>query len=563
MRVLKVLYPVVLLAACASAPDTSKVPAAPSAPPPVAATEAKPQAPLFEKLGAYRRKISSQSPLAQRFFNQGMVLAYGFNHAEAARSFREALRQDPACAICAWGIALVLGPNINLPMMESDVAEAFSASRKAIELAGGASPVERALITALQSRYAQIPPADRSALDRAYADAMREVARRFPQDADVQAFFAESLLDLTPWNYWLPDGAPRETTKEAIAALERAVALDPKHPGALHYTIHALEEFQPQRAVAAADQLRDLVPDAGHLVHMPSHIYIRVGRYEDALQTNVAAGEADTSYIQQCQVQGFYPLLYHPHNWHFVAAAAVFAGQREQALRGAERVGGLMHGQSHDDPAVGPVVQHFDLMPIVTAARLGSWDRVLAMQVPDTAAPYARAMVHYARGLAHGGRGDLAAAAREHAALRELADSSDLSKVQVSVRNNAAQIVAVAERALAGDLAWRRGDLSGAIAAFRAGVGHEDVLGYNEPEDWNYPVRLLLGAALLDARRPVEAEQAFREDLAKHPENGWALHGLAQALEAQGKKTEARATRDRFATAWRNADIALTAAVVR
>lgn len=563
----RLLYPVLaslFVVGCETGPTTSSTtPKSAETPTTAPAAAVDRGAPLFENLGAHSRPVSTSNPRAQRYFNQGLILAYGFNHAEAARSFREAWRLDPSCAMCAWGVALVLGPNINLPMMESDIAEAYSMSREAQRLAGDAPPVERALIEALIARYAAHPAADRSALDRAYADAMREVAGRFPDDADVLALFAESLMDLNPWSYWLQDGNPRATTSEALAALERATARSPRHPAALHYYIHVLEEPDPKRAEAAADTLRDLVPGAGHLVHMPGHIYLRVGRYKDALDVNLRAGQVDSDYIEACRVQGFYALGYHPHNWHFVWAAGTLAGNRENALLGAEKTGHLMHGQSPVDPMLGPIVQHFALTPIYVAARFALWDRVLAFPVPQADAIYSRAIHHYARGLAYGGRGDLASAERELREVRKLAAHPALAATQVSVRNNAQGIIAVAERVLTGDIAARRKHYAAAIAALREGAQREDALGYNEPEDWHYPVRLLLGMVLLEAGKPAGAEQAFREDLAKHPENGWALFGLAQSLDAQQRSAEANAVRARFDAAWRHADIELTAAVLR
>jgi tetratricopeptide (TPR) repeat protein len=520
-------------------------------------------APLFEGLGSYQRDVTTKNELVRRYFNQGMVFTYGFNHAEAARSFREAARLDPQCAACWWGVALVLGPNINLPMMETDNAEAYAASQKAASLARKASPVERALIQALTKRYAKNPPADRSDLDRAYANAMRQVAQQFPNDADVLTLFAESLMDLSPWNYWLPDGTPRDATREVLQALEKAIELNPEHPGALHYYIHATEQVMPEKAVDAADKLWHLAPAAGHLVHMPSHIYIRVGRYHDAVLANLEAGKADQRYIAQCNVQGFYPLLYHPHNWHFVWAASVFEGNREQALAAAAEADHLMHGYSQDDEMFGPVVQHFALTPLFAAVRFAQWDRIDAMQKPDPKLIYPTAMWHQARGSAFASRGDFEAAERERAEVAKLLANPELEKVQISPNNNARQVVAVAERMLAGDIAARRKDYSAAIAALKEAVRNEDALGYNEPEDWHYPVRQMLGAVLLEAGKPAEAVVVYEEDLKKHPENGWSLFGLEKALRQLGKTQEADAVKKRFEAAWKYADVELKESVVR
>jgi tetratricopeptide (TPR) repeat protein len=550
MRIPLVTLAAVLITSCATAPPLTTD------------TAAKP-APLFERLGDRSRAISTTHAQAQRYFDQGLTLAYGFNHAEAKRSFLAALKLDPRCAMCAWGASLVLGPNINLPMLEAANAEAYALARQAGSLAAGARLVEQALIEALQRRYSATWTADRAALDRDYANAMRRVAERFPDDADVQALFAESLMDLFPWNYWQPDGTPRPETLAAIAAIDRAIAREPRHPGALHYKIHALEEFRPQEAVAAADALRGLVPDAGHLVHMPGHIYLRVGRYSDALQVNLDAGQADDSYVAQCQVQGFYPVAYHPHNWHFVAVSATLLGQRAEAMRGAARTGHLMHGRAYDDAMVGLVVQHFDQLPLVTAVRFGLWDEVLATPKPVQSGDYALGLWHFGRGMAQSARGAASAAELELKALQAIVDKPEHRNAYVSVRSTVHSILAVAERMLAGELLLRERQYPLAIAALRQAAANEDALGYNEPEDWNYPVRLLLGTALLEAGQPQEAERAFQEDLRKHPENGWALYGLSLSLEALGKSAEAAQVRARFAQAWRHADIALSAAVVR
>jgi tetratricopeptide (TPR) repeat protein len=548
---------------CQSSPPSAEQEtprAAPAAATPAPAAQ-KRGAPLFANLGSYQREVTTSNAQARRYFVQGMVLLYGFNHDEAGRSFREAARLDPKCAACWWGAAYVLGPNINLPMLEPAYAPAYEAAQKAASAANEASPVEKALIGALVKRYGEAPVADRSALDLAYANAMRDAAVQFPQDPDVQSLFAEALLDLSPWNYYEPDGKPKSTTLEAIQALETAMNLSPSHPGALHYYIHVLEETQPERAVAAADRLRDLVPDAGHLVHMPGHIYLRTGRYQDAVDVNIKAGDADQSYITQCQVQGFYPLAYHPHNWHFVWAAGTLGGNQEDALMGAEKTQHLMHSHSPSDPMVGSIVQHFSLTPLYAQVRFGMWDKVLSTPAP--AGVYPRAIWHYARGFAYAAQNDMPRAENELEELRRLKSDGSLAKTQLSARNFADKVVSISERMLTGNLEARRKNYAPAVAALREAAKIEDTLAYSEPEDWHYPVRQYLGAVLLDAGKPAEAETAYLEDLKKHPENGWSLFGLAQALDAQSKRSEAADVRKRFDTAWRNADISLTASVMR
>jgi tetratricopeptide (TPR) repeat protein len=530
----------------------------------VASTQTAPklQAPLFNDLGDYSVKITTDSPISQQFFDQGLMLTFGFNHAEAARSFREAARLDPECAMCYWGVAFALGPNINMPMVDAAVAEAYSASRKALELSSGVTARERALINALVKRYAQEPAADRARLDLAFANAMREAAQAFPDDPEIQTFFAESLMDLSPWDYWV-DGKPKPAMVEAIAALEHVLAMNRNHAGANHLYIHAIEAGpEPKKAESAADRLGPLAPGAGHLVHMPSHIYIRLGRYYDAAVANIKAGEADTSYIAQCQAQGVYPLLYHPHNWHFLWSSASFGGKSEWARRGALKTRELMGTHRHDDPAFGPIIQHFWLTPYYDDVRFGRWDEILAYPRPEEA-PYTLSMWHYARGMALAAKGNLTAASSELQELRKQAANPELAKVQVSVRNNASQLAAIAERVLAGDIEARRNNLEGSIALLREAVGLEDSLGYNEPEDWHLPVRQLLGAVLLQSGQAAQAEAVYREELADHPENGWSLFGLEKSLRAQSRNDEADAVRQRFEKAWQHADIQLSQSVVR
>jgi tetratricopeptide (TPR) repeat protein len=539
-------------AACTSRPPTS-------APSPAS----KLQAPLFSDLGSYSVPITTDQPLTQRLFDQGLILTFGFNHAEAGRSFREAARLDPDCAMCYWGIAYVLGPNINMPMVPEDVPAAYSAAQKASELASKASPHEQALIGALRQRYAAQPVDDRALLNLAYADAMREVARQYPDDNEIQTFFAESLMDLSPWDYWLPSGEPKPETVEVIAALERVRAANPDHVGANHLYIHAIEaSSNPGRAENAADRLAPAVPGAGHLVHMPSHIYIRVGRYYEGAVVNIKAGEADMSYIAQCQAQGVYPLIYHPHNWHFLWASATFAGKKEWAERGALKTRELMGTHHYDDPMFGPYIQHFWVTPLYHQVRFAEWDAILATTEPQNF-PYPRAVWHYARGMAYAGKGDLDAATRELDAMDQYVDDPALASVIVSARNNAAQLASIARLVLEGSIEAHRKNYKESIAILKKAVALEDQLGYNEPEDWPYPVRQILGAVQLDAGAAVDAEHSYREELARHTENGWSLFGLQQALVLQGRTAEAEAVGERFQRAWAHADTTLTASIIR
>lgn len=514
----------------------------------------EPAAPLLENLGNHTMSITTDEPRTQRYFNQGLVLAYGFNHAEAARAFRAAQQLDPDCAMCFWGEALVLGPNINAPMDPANNETAWTALHKALRLSATSKTSDKgkALIQALTHRYDRVAPEDRSALDRTYANAMREVAQEYPNDADVQTLFAEALMDTTPWDYWEDDDSPKPVTEEFTAALDAALEIQPDHPGANHLYIHAVEAVHPERGIPAAERLDGLVPGAGHLVHMPGHIYIRTGRYHDAVRVNQQAAQADENYIAQCRAQGFYPLLYYPHNLHFLWFAAMMGGEGQVAIDAAEKI------QAHltDD-----MVESQRLRPTLVFAleRFGRWDALLELPAPPDEQLYAKAMWHYGRGLARLHTNDLDAAALELSRLTAITNSDAAQALEQSFFFGYSQIE-IARHILQGELAGARGDDNGRTEHLRTAVELQDSLPYMEPPYWYYPVRQSLGAALLDAGRPSEAEQVFRADLDYFAENGWSLHGLAQSLRAQGKTAEADATQARFARAWRHADVRLAPA---
>lgn len=518
------------------------------------------QAPLFSDLGNHHHAVTTKSELAQRYFDQGLTLAYGFNHREAARSFREATRLDPECAMCWWGIALVLGPNINAPMDEKDTREAYEAMQKALALRDGASARERAYIEALSKRYAAEPPADRLPLDQAYSDAMREVARRYPDDLDAATLFAESVMDLHPWDYWLRDGTAQPWTEEFVATLESVLRRKPDHIGAIHYYIHATEASkQPERAAPYADRLGDLVPGAGHLVHMPGHTYIRIGRYHDAALANIRAIAADESYVTQCRAQGLYPLAYVPHNHHFLAAAATMEGWSAKAIEAARSTDAKTHHEMMGEPGMA-ALQHFSMVPLYVYVRFGRWDDVLAQDASPSDLLYPTGVWHYARGRAFVAKRRFPEAQQELAKLREIAKNPELENVRLFEINSAASILRVAERVLTGELAAAKGDTKAAIQALREGVELEDALRYQEPSDWMHPVRHSLGVVLLRTGRARESEAVYREDLEINPENGWALFGLMKSLEAQGETAEAAVVKQRFERAWVNADVELVAA---
>jgi len=520
--------------------------------------------PLLEGLGTHHRDVGTRVERAQQQFDQGLVLAWAFNHGAAERAFREAARLDPECAMCHWGTALVLGPHINASMDASAAAPAWEASQRALALAERARPVERALIEAVSARYAAAPPADRAPLDEAYAEAMREVARRFPDDADVATLLAEALMDLHPWDLWTKQGAPKPWTPEIVTTIERALELAPRHPGANHLYIHAVEASRDAgRATAAAELLHDLVPGAGHLVHMPAHVYIRTGRYWDAIEANRRAIAADRASLAHAgghgATPGLYELTYVPHNPHFLWAAAALAGAGELAIATAREVAAAVDPRAMLEPGFG-ALQNYRATPYFALARFGRWHELLATAEPEDDPPYPRAIWRWAHGLAALRTGASAAAAADLAALDGLLGDPGFDGVNFWEINDALAVAGVAREHLAGELAFARGEREEAFARLRAAIAAEDALNYDEPPPWALPMRPFLGAMLLEAGRAAEAERLFREDLEIFPENGWALFGLAQALTAQGAERAAAEAEARFRRAFARADVALAAA---
>jgi tetratricopeptide (TPR) repeat protein len=512
-------------------------------------------APRLQNLGVHAFPVTTKSRRAQLFVNQGVNLAYGFNHAEAGRAFREAARLDPNCAMCYWGQALVLGPNINVPMTPEDEPKAHELAQKALAMKTRATPRERAYIDAVAKRYTGRKE-DRDAANQAFADAMGVLAKKYPADLDAQTMYAESLMDLRPWNYWTGDGRPYPGTDEIVATLEKVLARHENHPGANHLYIHAVEATKsPERAEAAADRLGALMPGAGHMVHMPSHIYQRVGRYADAAAANVAAARADEDYISQCRAQGIYPMAYYPHNLHFLWYAATAEGRSKEAIEAARKTAAQVSDEQLDAL---PLLGAFRVVPLYALSRFGKWDEVLAEPAPDARHLFPSAVSHYARGLAHLGKGRLDEAEKELDEVRRIAADKALDYTLFSP-NTAAAIFAPAPEVLAGELAARRKQYDIAIAHLERAVRLEDGLFYTEPEEWHYPARQALGAVLLEAGRAREAETVYWDDLRRHADNGWSLFGLAQALRAQDKKAEADAVQSRFDKAWGRADVKLGA----
>jgi len=510
--------------------------------------------PLFPGLGDRTTPITTDSPEAQAYFDQGLSMMYAFNHDEALRSFRKAAELDPDAAMPWWGIAIANGPHINNPVVpEARAREAWVTLEAAEARAADGSAVERALIEALSHRYAEPPPADRTALDTAYADAMREVWRRFPENDDVGALFAEAMMDLRPWNQWTREGVPQPGTVEVVETLETVIKRNPRHPLALHLYIHAVEaSLDPGRADAAANHLRDLQPGLGHLVHMPSHIDVRRGRWQEAIDANAKAIEADRKFRSLSPDYGFYG-LYMAHDNHMLAFAAMMSGQRELAVRVTDELIEEMPEQWTIDWA--PIADGYMVMPLEVRMRFGMWDQVLAAPEFPARFPFARAMRHYARGVAYAAKGDTKAARAEHAAF--VTASAEVPSDGTFGNNSMRALVLVAEDLLVGEILYREGREDAAFDALRAAIVHEDALNYDEPPSWIQPVRHALGTLLLKSRRPKQAETVFREDLARLPNNGWGLYGLARSLEIQGRWTEAARVRARLSEVLARSDVDL------
>lgn len=515
--------------------------------------------PLYDGLGTYSRKITTQTSKAQRYFDQGLALLHGFNHRGAIRSFHEAARLDPHCAMAHWGAALAAGPHINYPLVPPPMAElAWKELTLAKQHASKGSEVERALIDALGKRYAYPQPDDRAPLDQAYADAMREVWKRFPNDVDVGALFAEAMMDLRPWNQWTVEGQPNPGTEEIIATLDAVLKLNPRHPFANHLYIHAVEASpHPERADAAADRLRKLQPGLAHNVHMPSHIDIRCGRWHEAIATNAKAIQADKHYRAATgnRPLGLFP-MYAAHNQHMLAYAALMTGQSKLAMRYVrEMIKDLPSDFVRDNAAL---VEAFGAVPMEVMMRFGKWDDILAEpeNYPDYM-PFARAFHHGARAIAFAAKSDTESARKEQAIYRELVQR--VPKETAVSNNTAESIIALANRMIEGEILIAEGKLDPGLDELRAALTLEDALKYDEPPSWMIPLRHTIGASLIAAGRFAEAEQVYRDDLKRLPENGWSLFGLSQALAAQQiDGAELEEIRARFNKVWAKADVKIT-----
>ena len=516
-------------------------------------------APLFDGMGDHTHPITTNNKYVQRYFDQGLTIDFAFNHAESARSFRAGQTLDPNCAMCFWGEALALGPNINVTsngsviMADQERLAAYEAIQKAVSLKNKVSEKERDFIDALATRYNGDTASPRGPLDLAYAEAMRELSNKYPEDDDAASLFAESLMNTMPWDYWIDADSPKPLTVEAIEILEKVMARNPRHPMALHLYIHAVESSsQPERAEAAADILLDLVPGAGHLVHMPSHIYWRVGRYADASESNIMAAAVDEAYIAACNAQGFYPAAYYPHNIHFLWASSSMEGRSEIAIEAGEKVAKNVRLEMIDQF---PGVEFFKTVPMLSLVQFGLWDRVLELDPPAERLEYANAIWHYARSVAYSNKGNIESAQKERQMIESLKDNNDVLHLD-SIYYPASMLLEIADSLALGEIAISNNDYQSAIQYFANAVSVQDALPYTEPPFWYYPTRLSLGKAYLLSDQADEAEVVFEENLKRYPRNGWALYGLIQALETQNK--DSSMVQEQFDIIWQNADVELT-----
>ncbi len=515
------------------------------------------EVPLLEGLFALDFPVTTGSKEAQAYFNQALVLTYGFDHADAEVSFLAAARKDPGCAMAYWGVAFVLGPNINASMNDADVPRAYAMAQKALALADKATEKERALIGALSARYAPAPVADRAPLDRAFAEAMMEVYRRWPDDPNVAVLYAESLMDLHPWNYWTEDAQPQPWEPEIEAILTRVVTEHPRHPHGHHLYIHLLENSpRPEATVKSADIIRSLAPASGHLVHMAGHAYYAAGFYHDCSLINEEAIGVDQGLRAAFDTDGLYQLAYMPHNIHFLLASYMMEGRSRDAIAAARTLSARVDREKMRQSEFASL-QHFYLTPYYALVRFGHWDEMLAEPAPPADLKYPLAMWHYARGIALVRKGGVASAGAELSKLRVLAADPELAGMMIWDLNKVTDLLAIAVEVLAGEVAATTGEREAALDHFQRGVTLQDQLVYDEPPPWYYPVRQSLGALLLELCRFEEAEAVFLKDLLKNPENPWSLYGLARCLKAEKKEMLAAEAERRFRRAWCRADLEL------
>ncbi|MEJ2766524.1 hypothetical protein VV869_21435 [Photobacterium sp. MCCC 1A19761] len=522
-----------------------------------AVTGTSQEAPLLEGLFALDFPITTDSKEAQAYFNQGLVLTYGFDHADAEVSFLEAAKHDPENAMAYWGVAFVLGPNINAPMEDTDVPRAYSMAQKALSLADQASDRERALINALATRYSPEPVADRSRLDQDFATAMGQVYQRYPDDPDIAVMYAESLMDLHPWDYWTEDDQAQPWTVEIETILKKVVVNHPRHPHGHHLYIHLMENSpRPEDAIKSADLIRTLAPASGHLVHMAGHAYYAAGLYHDCSLINEKAIEVDKVLSATFDTSGLYQVGYMPHNLHFLLASYMMEGRSREAVEVAKALASGIDPSKMRQPDLGALQLYYST-PYYTLVRFGRWSRILDEPAPPADLKFPTGMWHYARGMAYTRKGKVDMAEAELMQLKAIAVAPELSTIKVWGLNRLSSLLAIAVEVLSGEIAAQRGEVETAIAHLKRGVDLEERLIFDEPPPWYFPVRQALGARLLDHGDAAEAEAVYRKDLLKNAENPWSLYGLTQSLKAQGKTDLAADTEKRFRRAWARADVVM------
>ncbi|MCL6295199.1 tetratricopeptide repeat protein [Jejuia spongiicola] len=514
-------------------------------------------APLLEGYDAINYPITTDNVLVQRYFNQGMTLAYGFNHAEAARSFYYATKLDPTCAMAFWGYAYVLGPNYNAGMEDDNYQRAYQAIQKAIELSSNATKKEKDFIKVMALRYASEPPEDRTDLDTQYSNALKKLYDKYPDDTEISTLYAESLMNLHPWDLNEKDGTEKPWTVEIVSLLEKLIAQNPKHPGAHHFYIHAVEASKtPERSDASAKLFDEgLVSGSGHLLHMPSHTYIRTGEYHKGTLSNIAAVKADSTYVTTCHAQGAYPLGYYPHNYHFMAATATLEGNSHWAMIGANKVSEHVHPEIMKQPGWG-TLQHYYTIPYYVAVKFKKWDDILNMKLETYDLNYPKAIKHYAEGMAHLGKGDLNKAKAELEALKILTENESLKDVTIWGINSVYDLVIIASKVLDAEILASESvkNYKASIVLLKEAVAMEDALNYNEPPDWFFSIRHHLGKVLILNGQKRLAIKIYQEDLDRLPKNGWAYHGLKQAYSDLGDLKNVYKIDELIAKSWKHAD---------
>jgi tetratricopeptide (TPR) repeat protein len=518
-------------------------------------------APLFKGLGKLHYAVTTGSAAAQKYFNQGLTLLYAFNHGEAGRSFMEVIRLDSTCAMAWWGLGMVLGPNYNAPLNPSSLQEINNAMDKAVAYSANATPKEKALIHALSKRFPRSEVKDMAPYNAAYAQAMKTAYEQFPGDMDIATLYADALMNEHPWDLWEKNGKAKPWTPAITEVLEKIMAKDPKHAGANHMYIHAIEASpEPGKALPSADRLQELIPAAGHLVHMPSHIYIRTGHYHKGVLTNEKATAVDSTYVAQCKASGFYPMLLYPHNIHFMAACAFLEGNSKKALDAAWMVSRKADKKYLAELAT---VQHYYIIPYYVMVHMAKWNDILNLPMPGESLKYPCAVWHYARGMAYAAKNELGNAARELEAIKKIAEDESLKSFRIWDVNSAHEIISIAALVLESEISLFKRQYDQSVALLQKAAGIEDGLMYQEPPDWFFSVRQSLGHVLVQAGRFAEAEKIYHEDMQTYPENGWALMGLYNALKGQGKTAEADQVKKRFENAWQYADVKINSSRLR